>query len=87
MWIWWLHTWTCSKLVPGICRIMLCCGAGQCQKPILLKRGLAGTIEEWLLSAEYIMSAGNPKVVLCERGSAHLRLLAQYAGYQCGAHN
>ena len=41
---------------------------GQCQKPILLKRGLAATIEEWLLSAEYIMSAGNPKVVLCERG-------------------
>ncbi len=37
-------------------------------KPILLKRGLSATIEEWLMSAEYIMSAGNPNVILCERG-------------------
>ena len=37
-------------------------------KPILLKRGLAGTIEEWLMSAEYILSEGNPQVMLCERG-------------------
>jgi len=37
-------------------------------KPILLKRGLAATIEEWLMAAEYIMAAGNPNVILCERG-------------------
>ncbi|HIX66269.1 MAG TPA: 3-deoxy-7-phosphoheptulonate synthase, partial [Candidatus Anaerotruncus excrementipullorum] len=37
-------------------------------KPILLKRGLSATIEEWLMSAEYIMSTGNEKVILCERG-------------------
>ena len=37
-------------------------------KPILLKRGLSATIEEWLMSAEYIMSEGNPNVILCERG-------------------
>jgi 3-deoxy-7-phosphoheptulonate synthase len=41
---------------------------GQSKKPILLKRGLANTIEEWLMSAEYIMSQGNENVVLCERG-------------------
>ncbi|MBM7452842.1 3-deoxy-7-phosphoheptulonate synthase [Acholeplasma morum] len=38
------------------------------QKPILLKRGLSSTIEEWLMSAEYIMASGNPNVILCERG-------------------
>ena len=37
-------------------------------KPILLKRGLSNTIEEWLMSAEYIMAGGNEKVILCERG-------------------
>lgn len=41
---------------------------GASKKPILLKRGLANTIEEWLMSAEYIMSRGNENVVLCERG-------------------
>jgi len=41
---------------------------GQTQKPVLLKRGLSNTIEEWLMSAEYIMSRGNPNVILCERG-------------------
>ena len=41
---------------------------GKTQKPILLKRGLSSTIEEWLMSAEYIMSEGNPNVILCERG-------------------
>ncbi len=41
---------------------------GHCDKPILLKRGLANTIEEWLMSAEYIMSGGNQNVILCERG-------------------
>lgn len=41
---------------------------GRLDKPILLKRGLANTIEETLMSAEYIMSGGNEKVILCERG-------------------
>ncbi len=41
---------------------------GKVRKPILLKRGIAGTIEELLLSAEYIMSGGNYEVMLCERG-------------------
>ena len=41
---------------------------GKCNKPILLKRGLASTMEEWLMAAEYIMSEGNEQVILCERG-------------------
>jgi len=41
---------------------------GKVDKPILLKRGLSATIEEWLMSAEYIMAGGNDKVILCERG-------------------
>ena len=41
---------------------------GQIKKPILLKRGLANTIQEWLMSAEYIMAGGNDQVILCERG-------------------
>ncbi|MBQ7794905.1 MAG: 3-deoxy-7-phosphoheptulonate synthase [Clostridia bacterium] len=41
---------------------------GKHKKPILLKRGLSSTIEEWLMAAEYIMSEGNENVILCERG-------------------
>jgi len=41
---------------------------GQCGKPVLLKRGMATTIKEFLLSAEYILAGGNPNVILCERG-------------------
>lgn len=41
---------------------------GKTDKPILLKRGLANTIDEWLMSAEYIMAGGNENVILCERG-------------------
>lgn len=41
---------------------------GMTRKPVLLKRGLAATIEEWLMSAEYIMAEGNHNVILCERG-------------------
>lgn len=41
---------------------------GKFNKPILLKRGLANTIEEWLMAAEYVMSEGNESVILCERG-------------------
>jgi 3-deoxy-7-phosphoheptulonate synthase len=41
---------------------------GRLRKPVLLKRGMSATIEEWLLSAEYILSQGNFQVILCERG-------------------
>lgn len=41
---------------------------GMSRKPIFLKRGMASTIQEWLMSAEYILSGGNPNVILCERG-------------------
>ena len=41
---------------------------GKIDKPILLKRGMSATVEEWLMSAEYILAGGNDKVILCERG-------------------
>jgi 3-deoxy-7-phosphoheptulonate synthase len=41
---------------------------GHARKPVLLKRGISATIEEWLLSAEYVLSGGNTEVILCERG-------------------
>jgi 3-deoxy-7-phosphoheptulonate synthase len=41
---------------------------GKLRQPVLLKRGLAATIEEWLMSAEYILAGGNEQVLLCERG-------------------
>jgi 3-deoxy-7-phosphoheptulonate synthase len=41
---------------------------GEAGKPVLLKRGMSNTVEEWLLSAEYVLSQGNPDVILCERG-------------------
>ena len=41
---------------------------GKTQTPVLLKRGMSSTIEEWLMSAEYIMAGGNENVILCERG-------------------
>ncbi|MEA5602785.1 3-deoxy-7-phosphoheptulonate synthase [Nostoc sp. UHCC 0252] len=41
---------------------------GATNKPVFLKRGLSATIEDWLMSAEYILAAGNPNVILCERG-------------------
>ena len=41
---------------------------GKTNKPILLKRGLSATVDEWLMSAEYIMAGGNTQVILCERG-------------------
>ncbi len=41
---------------------------GKTGRPVMLKRGLAGTIDEWLHAAEYVMSAGNFRVILCERG-------------------
>ena len=42
--------------------------AGRTGKPVLLKRGMLATLEEWLMAAEYIMAEGNPRVILCERG-------------------
>jgi 3-deoxy-7-phosphoheptulonate synthase len=41
---------------------------GKCDRPVLLKRGMSNTIEEWLLSAEYIAKEGNDQIILCERG-------------------
>jgi 3-deoxy-7-phosphoheptulonate synthase len=41
---------------------------GKVKKPVMLKRGLSGTIKEWLMAAEYIVAKGNPNVMLCERG-------------------
>jgi 3-deoxy-7-phosphoheptulonate synthase len=41
---------------------------GKCGKPIILKRGIASSVDEWIMSAEYIMAHGNPHVILCERG-------------------
>ncbi len=47
---------------------MLLDEVGRVEKPVLLKRGMSATIEEWLLAAEYVLSQGNPNVILCERG-------------------
>ncbi len=41
---------------------------GRVARPVMLKRGYGATVEEWLMAAEYIVSAGNPNVILCERG-------------------
>ncbi|NLV21623.1 MAG: 3-deoxy-7-phosphoheptulonate synthase [Syntrophomonadaceae bacterium] len=49
---------------------------GRTDKPVLLKRGLAATIEEWLLAAEYLLDRGNHKIILCERG---IRTFEPYA--------
>ena len=43
-------------------------GLGQTKKPVLLKRGMSSKLDEWLMSAEYILAQGNPNVILCERG-------------------
>jgi 3-deoxy-7-phosphoheptulonate synthase len=42
--------------------------AGRARRPVLLKRGMSSTVEEWLLAAEYILTSGNEQVILCERG-------------------
>jgi 3-deoxy-7-phosphoheptulonate synthase len=47
---------------------MLLDEVGRTEKPVVLKRGMSSTIEEWLLAAEYVLSQGNPNVILCERG-------------------
>ena len=48
--------------------LLLAAGRHAEKRPVLLKRGLSATIDEWLLAAEYIVAAGNPNVILCERG-------------------
>ncbi len=48
--------------------LLYAAGRNRFHRPVMLKRGLSATIEEWLLAAEYIVSAGNPNVILCERG-------------------
>jgi 3-deoxy-7-phosphoheptulonate synthase len=42
--------------------------AGESKRPVLLKRGMSATVEEWLMAAEYVMAEGNPNIILCERG-------------------
>ena len=46
---------------------------GKMHKPVLLKRGLCNTIEEWIMSAEYIMAGGNEQVIFCDAASAPLK--------------
>jgi 3-deoxy-7-phosphoheptulonate synthase len=48
--------------------LLFAAGRNHFHRPVMLKRGLSATIEEWLLAAEYIVAAGNPDVILCERG-------------------
>lgn len=48
--------------------LLFAAGRNSSYRPVMLKRGLSATIEEWLLAAEYIVAAGNPNVILCERG-------------------
>jgi len=50
--------------------------AGQADKPVLLKRGMSATVEEWFMAAEYILSEGNSQVILCERG---VRAIGEHA--------
>jgi 3-deoxy-7-phosphoheptulonate synthase len=51
---------------------------GQCGKPVLLKRGMATTIKEFLMSAEYVLAGGNPNVILCERGIRTFETMTRY---------
>lgn len=50
--------------------------AGRSRLPVMLKRGMAATLDEWLLAAEYVLTSGNPNVILCERG---IRTFSQHA--------
>ena len=60
---------TSCRSARATCRTSRCCASsGDSRKPIMLKRGISATIEEWLLSAEYILAGGNMNVMLCERG-------------------
>ncbi|MQC27505.1 MAG: 3-deoxy-7-phosphoheptulonate synthase [Chloroflexi bacterium] len=52
----------------NMANFVLLAEAGKTGRPVMLKRGMAATIEEWLLAADYILNEGNPNVILCERG-------------------
>ncbi len=52
----------------NMANFLLLQAVGECKKPVILKRGMAATIDEFLLAGEYILSHGNPNVILCERG-------------------
>jgi len=51
---------------------------GGCRKPVILKRGIAATVDEWLLAAEYLLYHGNPRVILCERGIRTFETATRY---------
>src|SRR5207247_864055 len=57
-----------TKCPRNMQNYMLLDEVGRTNKPVVLKRGMSATIEEWLLAAEYILSQGNSNVILCERG-------------------
>ena len=66
---WSPSTPTCSRSAPATWRTSGCCRPSATSgKPVLLKRGMTATIEEWLMAAEYIAQRGNLDIVLCERG-------------------
>ena len=56
------------RSAPAICKTLPFKEVGRQEKPVLLKRGMSATIEEWLMAAEYIASSGNSNIILCERG-------------------
>ena len=56
----------------------LLCRLGKVKNPVILKRGMSSTIEEWLSAAEYIIEAGNPNVILCERGIRTFETFTRY---------
>ena len=61
---------------------------GKMKKPVLLKRGLANTIEEWIMAAEYIMAGGNENVIFCERGIRTFeKIYPQHPRPFCGAYH
>ena len=60
---------TYCRWAAAICRITpLLEELGRLDKPVMIKRGLSATIEEWLLAAEYVLKGGNRQIILCERG-------------------
>ena len=74
-------TSTCSRSAAATCTTSCCCSAaGQSRKPVLLKRGFGATIEEWLMAAEYMLSAGQPQRDPVRARHPHLRAVhAQHA--------
>ena len=64
------HVWEIFAFILGSVTLifLLLTALGSCDKPVLLKRGMAAQVKELLLAAEYVVSEGNPNVILCERG-------------------